>query len=64
VTASLSQLTQKLRQLGDIRRDPPRLIAPVSVQVRRERAAKLFDEGVRRRQVRKTPAIGLICREL
>ena len=55
----------------------PRLIAPVGVQVRRERAAKLFDDGVRRRQVRKTPAIkrlafpqnymsvcGLMCREL
>ena len=42
---SSKALSQQGGQLGDVRRNPPRLIA------------KLFDESVGHRQVRKTPAI-------
>ena len=56
-TGTESGLANKLRQLGDIGRDPSRPQCLSAAFRFDERSAKLLDEGVSRRQIGKAPAI-------
>jgi hypothetical protein len=57
----LSRLAQKLRQLGDVRCNPPGLHREKrrksSAGCFVKRSAKLFGKGSRRRQIEKAPAV-------
>jgi hypothetical protein len=52
-----ANLKLQLWQLGDVRRDPPRLVRLVQLRLY-DQSAKLFDERLSRFQIGKAPTIG------